>query len=97
MPPFHHLHHAALHQVGRREVFDALAAQLDRALGDLAALALEQVGDGAQRGGLARAVAAQDGDDAALGHLQRDTLEHQDHVVVDDLDAVDVESVLAAF
>jgi acyl-CoA reductase-like NAD-dependent aldehyde dehydrogenase len=89
---FHHLHHAALHQVGRGEVLDALAAQLDAALGDLAALALEQVGHGAQRGGLARAVAAQDGHDAAFGHLQRHALEHQDHVVVDDLDAVDVEN-----
>jgi phage I-like protein len=67
MPPFHHLHHAALDQVGGREVLDALAAQIDRALGHLAAFTLEQVGDGAQRGGLARAVAAQDGDDAALG------------------------------
>jgi hypothetical protein len=56
------------------------------------ALALEQVGDGAQRGRLARAVAAQDGRDACLGDLQRDALEHQDHVVVDDLDAVDVEN-----
>lgn len=27
-------------------------------------------------------------------HLQRDALEHQDHVVVDDLDAVDVENNL---
>ena len=33
-----------------------------------------------------------DGDDAAFGHLQRHALEHQDHVVVDDLDAVDVEN-----
>ncbi len=32
------------------------------------------------------------GDDAAFGHLQRHALEHQDHVVVDDLDAVDVEN-----
>jgi len=88
----YHLHHAALDQIGGREVFNALAPQFDGALGDLAALALEQVGDGAQRGGLAGAVAAQDGHDAALRHLQRDALEHEDHVVVDDLDAVDVEN-----
>jgi hypothetical protein len=75
-----------------REVFDALAAQLDAALGDLAALGLEQVGDGAQRGGLAGAVAAQNGRDLAFGHVERNALEHQDHVVVDDLDAVDVEN-----
>jgi hypothetical protein len=92
MPAFHHLHHATLHQVGRREVFDALAAQLDRALGHLAAFPLEQVGHGSQRGGLARAVATQDRDDATLRHLQRHAFEHEDHVVVDDLDAVDVEN-----
>jgi hypothetical protein len=33
--------------------------------------------------------------DAALAHLQRDALEHQDHMVVDDLDAVDVENDIA--
>ncbi|MPN35483.1 hypothetical protein SDC9_182981 [bioreactor metagenome] len=69
MAPFHDLHHAALDQVGGREVLDALAVQLDRALGDLAAFTLEQVRDGAQRGGLARAVTAQDGHDAAFGYL----------------------------
>ena len=81
-----------LHQIGRGEVLDALAAQLDAALGHLATLALEQVGHRAQRGRLARAVAPEDGDDAAFGNLQRHALEHQDHVVVDDLDAVDVEN-----
>ena len=91
MPPFHDLYHAALHQVGRRKVLDALAAQFDRALGDFAAFTLEQVGHGAQGGGLAGAVATQDGNDLAVGHVERDALEHQDHVVVDDLDAIDIE------
>ncbi|MNT51938.1 hypothetical protein D3C72_1889300 [compost metagenome] len=95
MPPLHHLHHAPVHQVGRREVFDAVAAQLDAALGDLTALGLEQVGDGAQRGRLARAVATQYGSDLALGHVERNALQHQDHMVVDDLDAVDVENDIA--
>jgi hypothetical protein len=40
VPALHHLDHAALDQVGRRQRLDALAAQLDRALGHLAALAL---------------------------------------------------------
>ena len=94
VPAFHDLHHAALDQVGRRQVFDALAAQFDAALGDLAALGLEQVGDGAQRGGLAGTVAAQDGRDLALRDGERNPLEHQDHMVVDDLDAVDVDDGL---
>ena len=92
MTAFHHLHHAALDQIGGRQVFNPFAAQLDTALGHLATLALEQVGDGPQRGRLASTVATQNGHDAAFGHLQRDALEHQDHVVVDDLDAVDVEN-----
>ena len=89
--------HAALHQVGRREVLDALAAQLDRALGDGAALALEQVGHGTQGGRLARAIAAQQRHDAAFGHLQRHALEHEDDVVVDHLDAIDVEDYVGGF
>ena len=36
------------------------------------------------------AVAAQQGHDAVVRHLQEDALEHQDHVVVDDFDAVDL-------
>ena len=68
--PFHHLHHAALHQVGGGQVFDALAAQLDAALGYRAALASQQIADGAQRGGFARTVAAQNGHDGPLRDLQ---------------------------
>ena len=90
-PSFHHLHDAALDHVGGAEALDALAAQLDRALRDRAALARQQVADGAQRRRLAGAVAAHQGDDAPFVDLQRHALEHQDHVVVDDLDAVDVE------
>ena len=41
------------------------------ALGHFAALGLQQVGDRLQRGGLAGAVGAQQRDDAALGHRQR--------------------------
>ena len=96
MPPLHHLHHAALHQVGGRQVLDALAAQLDRALGHSAAFAAQQVGHSAQRGRLAGAIAAQNGHDLALGHIQGHALEHQDDVVVNDLDAVDVENYLGS-
>ncbi|MPN31971.1 hypothetical protein SDC9_179446 [bioreactor metagenome] len=69
VPAFHDLHHAALDQVGRREVGDLLSLQRDAALGDFTALALEQIGDGAQRCGLARAIAAQQGHDALVGYL----------------------------
>ncbi|MCY1371169.1 hypothetical protein D9M69_583010 [compost metagenome] len=94
MAAFHHLDQPALDQLGRRQRLDALAAQLDGAFGHGAAFAREQVAHGAQRGRLAGAVAAEQRDDAAFGHGQRHALEHEDHVVVDDLDAVDVEKDL---
>ena len=68
---------------------DALAVELDRALRHLAALGVEQVGDRLQRRRLARAIRAQQRDDAAARHGERHALQHQDHVVVDDLDIVD--------
>src|SRR5450759_5006214 len=49
--PLHHLNHAALDQIGRRELLDALALVFDVALGHLAALAPEQVRYGAEGGG----------------------------------------------
>ena len=70
MPSLHHLHHAALDQVCRREVFNALTTQLDAALGHLTTLTLQQVGDGTQGGGLARAIATQERNNAPLWHLQ---------------------------
>jgi hypothetical protein len=85
----HHLDHAAPDQLGRQQRRDVVARELDRALGDLAALDPEQVGDRFQRGGLAGAVGAQERDHAAFGHAQRDAAQHQDDAVVDDLDVVD--------
>jgi hypothetical protein len=45
---------------------DARALELDAALGDVAALGAQQVGDRLQGGGLAGAVGAEQGDDLAL-------------------------------
>ena len=89
---FHDLHHPPVDQVCRREIFNAFAAQLDAAFGHFAAFALQQVGDRAQRRGLARTVATQQGHDALFRHLQGHALEHQDHVVVNDFNAVDVQN-----
>src|SRR5256712_11885101 len=89
VPPLHHLADAALHQPGRIELVDALAAEHDLALRHLAALGAQQVRDGLQRGGLAGAVGAEQRDDLALLPLERHALEDQDDVVVDDLDIVD--------
>ncbi len=59
------------------------------ALGHLAPLGPQQPRDGLERGGLARAVGPEEGDDALLGNLERHALQHEDHVVVDHLDVVD--------
>jgi hypothetical protein len=84
----HHLDAAALHQIVRRQPVDALALELDAALGDIAAFGAHQVGDRFQRGRLAGAVGPQQRDDAALRDLERHALQHQDDVIVDDLDVL---------
>ena len=66
---------------------------MDVALGDLAALGAQQVGDRLQRRRLAGAVGAQQGHDAALRHRQRHALQHEDDVIVDHLDVGDVDDV----
>ena len=94
VPAFHHLDAAAPHQLVGRELVDALALEHDRALGDLAALGVQQVGDRLQRRGLAGAVGAEQRHDAALRHVERHALQHEDDVIVDDLDVVDREDGL---
>jgi hypothetical protein len=66
-----------------------LALELDRPLGDIAALGAQQVGNGFQGRGFARPVRAQQCDDFALGHVERNPFQHQNHMVVNDLDVVD--------
>jgi hypothetical protein len=47
-----------------------------------------QVGDRLQRCGLAGTVCSEERNDPALWHLERHALEHEDDVIVDDLDVV---------
>src|SRR3977135_2394730 len=68
---------------------DAPLAELDRALGDFAALAVQHAGNGFQRRRLAGAVGAQQGRDRAFADADRHALEDEDDAVVDDLDVVD--------
>src|SRR3954463_4144219 len=83
---FPHLAKAALHELGGIEAIDALALVDDLAFSDVAALGAQQVRDGLQRGGLARAVGAEQRHDLPVLHLERDAAQHEDHVVEDDLD-----------
>jgi hypothetical protein len=59
-----------LDQVGRVAATQVLAAIEDRALGDLAALGMQQARDRLERGRLARAVAAQQRGDPPLGTVR---------------------------
>ena len=65
------------------------ALEDDRALRDVAALGAQQIGDRLQRRGLARAIGAEQRNETALRHGERNALQDEDHVVVDDLDIVD--------
>ncbi len=88
---FHDLDDAALDQFVGRQAVDAFAPEQYLALGDFAAFGPQKVGNGLQRRRLAGAVGPEEGDDAPLGNLKRYPLQHQDHMVVDDLDVVDHE------
>ena len=91
MAPFHDLDHAALDQFIGGQLIDATALELDAALGHITALRAQQIGDRLQGRGLARAIGTEQGDDLALGHVQGHALEHQNDMIVDDLDIVDAE------
>ena len=52
---------------------------------------MQKVRNRAKRGRLASAIATQERDDGTLRHLKRHALEDQDHVVINDLDAIDVQ------
>ena len=67
----------------------AAAIEKDLALCHFAAFGTEQVRNRFQRGRLARSIRAEKRHDPAFGNRQRHALQHQDHVVINDLDIVD--------
>jgi hypothetical protein len=70
-------------------VIDPLAAEPDVACADRAVLQRQQPGHRLERGGLARAVRAEQRHDAALRYLERETAQDLDGVVVDHLQVLD--------
>src|SRR4030095_13061442 len=93
---FEDLDHAAPdHLVGRQAV-DALAGQLDVALGHFAALGAEHARHRLERRGLAGTVRSEEGGDSAFTHFERHPLEHEDDAVVDHLDVFQVQHVHVA-
>src|SRR5207237_1666485 len=91
--PFEHLHDAALYDLVRRQPVDPRAAELDRALRDLAALGAQEPGDRLERRRLAGPVGAEQGRDAALADVERHALEDEDDAVVDDLGVIEEQHV----
>ncbi|MGY3367647.1 hypothetical protein ACVWZL_004772 [Bradyrhizobium sp. GM2.4] len=85
-PALHHLEDAAANDLVGIDAVDALAPEQDLAARDFAVLGLEQPGDRLQRRRLAGAVGAEQRHDRALGHVEAETAQHQDDVVIDDLD-----------
>ena len=77
------------------EPIDALAVRTDRALGHVAALGAQQVGDRLQASWSCRRRWRRAARRCRLRHRQRHALQHQDDVVVDDLDVVDAREAAA--
>ena len=75
---FGHMRDAERHDLLRRKPVDALAGE-----DDLAPAEPHKARDRPQGGALAGAVGADDGDDAAVGHVHVDAFERGDLVVVD--------------
>ena len=94
MPPLHHLHDTPFHHLCGVELVHRIIAVFDRPFGDLAPFGMQQVGNRLERRGLARAIAAQQGRDTALGHLQAHALQHQNDRVIDHLDIIDLKKGL---
>src|SRR5262249_37198110 len=76
-------------QFVRREVLHFGPIEQDRSLGDLAPLGVQQIGNRFQSRRLAGAIGAEQCDDPAFRHIERNALQNKNNVVVDDLDIVD--------
>ena len=89
VPAFHDLNDAAFDQFIRGELINPVSFEFHRTLGDIAAFSAQQVGNRFERRGFTRSVRPEQGHDVALGYVERDSFQHQDHMVVNDLDVVD--------
>lgn len=68
---------------------DPLSHEIDETVRHLAVLGRKKTGNGLERRGLAGAVVSENRHDLPLAHLQRHPFQHQNDVVVDNLDIVD--------
>src|SRR5437763_895507 len=86
--PFSTTYPWSAHHRGGVEAGDGRAVEGHGAFGDVASMHADQAGDGPEQRGLARPVCPEKGDDGPIAHVQRDAAEDEDHVAVDDLEAV---------
>src|SRR5215469_8572462 len=91
MAPLHHLDAATSHELVWRARMHLFAVEDDGAFGHFATLGGQEIGDRLERGRFAGTVRAQELDDVAPGDLKRHALEHEDDVIVDNVDIVDGE------
>ena len=89
VPPLAHMRQSRAGQLVRHTAGDVVAEEADAACGDDAVLVGQHAACRLERAGLARAVAAQQGNDLAFGHLDRHAAQRLHAVVVDDLDVLD--------
>ena len=87
----HHLTDPGLDDLGRGEPTEILSVEGDPALGDPPAVDVEEPGHGSNHGGLTGPIGAQERDDGPFGDLEADPLEHENHVLVDNLEVLDGE------
>ena len=90
-PPLQHGHQAAPRPVMGRHAVDAPPVEQDLSRGDRALLVGQQAGDGADGGGLAGPVRAEQGDDASPRHPQRQAAQNRRGLPVRRFDAVELQ------
>ena len=88
-PSFEHLGNAAAHDLVRCQTVEPSTVEFNRAPRHLTALCLQDSGDRLQRGRFPSAISAEQGRNRPLFGAERDALEHEDDIIVDDLDIVD--------
>jgi hypothetical protein len=89
MATFEYMHHALAHPLAGVDAGQVVAGVFDHATADFGTLGAHQPGDRLERGALAGAIGAEQGDDRALGHAQRHPRHGEDRAVVDHFDVVD--------
>jgi hypothetical protein len=85
---FHHLNDPTAHECSRFRPIDPCAEELNAALGDLAALDMQEIRDGLQRRAFASAIGPEKSHNTPLGNDQRHPLQNQNNMVINHLNVV---------